>query len=254
MELCESFKLNHWIRVYPSYLHTLFPFDYLTHELFIGWGLLICSCARNFDQFSFSKSLLFSYSWWTIVLGTKSWTQLNTHARTFLKHVNRVFWSMVHCTETLDLISWESNWEITLGNELKVKNQLETLKINQIGDFMQIIVKIDHNPLSAKTITVSFILALLVDQYVIMVLICIFLITQITNDVKHFICLLDICMSSLHCAQVFDVLSLSIWVVDLYLWWIYSSLSLISASNLYLYHLCHLYLCFISSSLWLTVD
>lgn len=108
MELCESFKLNHWIRVYPSYLHTLFPFDYLTHELFIGWGLLICSCARNFDQFSFPKSLLFSYSWWTIVLGTKSWTQLNTHARTFLKHVNRVFWSMVHCTETLDLISWES--------------------------------------------------------------------------------------------------------------------------------------------------
>lgn len=110
--------------------------------------------------------------------------------------------------------------------------------------------------MSAKTITVPFILVLLVDQYIIMVLIYIFLITQIANDVKHFICLLDICISLFHCAQVFgDALSLGLWVVGyLYFWWIYSSRSLISSSNLYLYHLCHLYLCFISSSLWLAVN
>ena len=110
--------------------------------------------------------------------------------------------------------------------------------------------------MSAKAITVSFILVLLVDQYIIMVLIYIFLITQITNNVKHFICLLDICISLFHCAQVFgDALSLGLWVVGyLYLWWIYSSRSLISSSNIYLYHLCHLYLCFISSGLWLAVN
>ena len=50
-----------WITesVYPSYQHTLLPFDYLTHELFIGWGLLICSCVRNFDWFSFPNFCYF---------------------------------------------------------------------------------------------------------------------------------------------------------------------------------------------------
>ena len=50
-ELCESFKMNHWIRVYLSYQHTLLPFDYLTHELFIGWGLLICSLSEILTDF-----------------------------------------------------------------------------------------------------------------------------------------------------------------------------------------------------------
>ena len=50
-ELCESFKMNHWIRVYLSYQHTLLPFDYLIHELFIGWGLLICSLSEILTDF-----------------------------------------------------------------------------------------------------------------------------------------------------------------------------------------------------------
>ena len=50
-ELCESFKMNHWIRVHPSYQHTLLPFDYLTHELFIGWRLLICSLSEILTDF-----------------------------------------------------------------------------------------------------------------------------------------------------------------------------------------------------------
>ena len=115
-ELCESFKMNHWISVPILSTH---PVAFWLSDSWVIYrvrttDLLMC---QKFWLIFFPQFLLFSSSWWTIVLGvTKSWTQLNMHACSFLKHVNSVFWSMGVCTKTLDLISWESNWEITLGN------------------------------------------------------------------------------------------------------------------------------------------